>query len=97
MQEVAFTALLCANCAPASHTTFPRGVLGQSAYTLALQALNSEKNNSSDGKSALKAPCQGSVPVPPRSSVAPVFSDEETGLLAWTPRLPKVLALTTQD
>lgn len=51
---VAFIALLCANCAPTSHTTFPRGVLGESAYTLALQALNS-RSNSSDGKSALNA------------------------------------------
>ena len=72
----------------------------RSAWRISIHACSAGsklRSNSSDGKSALNAPGQGSVPVPPWSSVALIFSDEEAGLPAWTPGLPEVLALTTQD
>lgn len=55
---------------PASHTTFPGGVLGEPACTPALQA-------SAQGKQQLRwKEClgRGRVPAPPLSSPAPVFS-----------------------
>lgn len=64
MQEVAFIALLCAELRPSFTYHFPRGVLGESAYTLCSPG-SKLRSNSSDGKSALNAPGQGSVPVPP--------------------------------